>query len=446
MAALIAATLLLVDGCNLNPPPLTIAVNSGVEGVALKDAAYRYATDRGITVEIVEYPYDRLYDEELDQLQQEVSAYDVVMMDDPWLTGLLTGEGRRETGDMLLEPIRLDGMDNQARDDFLVDFFDSCREVCTYPRNADGVLYALPFVGNTQLLVYNRDVSPRPPGTWDDVVRIHQTAIGNDQVGYVMRVRTGNSIVTDFLPILWSAGGEAGEGGPATPRQVWRRALSHFRDLSEVGEGPNWSLVAADDFDLGIHLIKGTASMSIIWSAWTMAMTGVLADPGVRSETLLVAEVPGQQPALGAWLLGVPRASGRKALAHDFVRFATGPDVIARSIGFGNPSPRRSHYDGTGGEANAFPWFQCQAAALESARPRPGIPNWRAVERELGTILSRLYARRFGAGSDPVDSAVDQVEAAGLFEVIDPWRDRPASEVDGQVWSGCSGQSPISSN
>jgi ABC-type glycerol-3-phosphate transport system substrate-binding protein len=98
MAALIAATLLLVDGCNLNPPPLTIAVNSGVEGVALKDAAYRYATDRGITVEIVEYPYDRLYDEELDQLQQEVSAYDVVMMDDPWLTGLLTGEGRRATG------------------------------------------------------------------------------------------------------------------------------------------------------------------------------------------------------------------------------------------------------------------------------------------------------------------------------------------------------------
>lgn len=146
-----------------------------------------------------------------------------------------------------------------------------------------------------------------------------------------MRVQTGNSIVTDFLPVLWSAW--QGEGSfPEPSDDRTRLALSQLKDLgpnlssgdgAAALNGPNLSLVAADDFDLAIHLVRGEASMSIIWSAWIMAMTRARADTAALQSHLYVAEVPGGQPAMGAWLLGIPKGSQNESLAKKFLLFAT---------------------------------------------------------------------------------------------------------------------------
>jgi ABC-type glycerol-3-phosphate transport system substrate-binding protein len=171
-----------------------------------------------------------------------------------------------------------------------------------------------------------------------------------------------------------------------------------------------------------------------------MAMTAALADPAVESEDLVVAEVPGGQPTLGAWLLAVPRASAHKDLAHEFVRFATSPDMIARSIALGNPSPRQSHYGRDGVMAEAAGWFQCQRSSLELARPRPALPDWREVESRLGGVLSRLYTGRFDDAPDPVAAAVDEVEAAGLVELmsVETGRGDASTASPGRDSAGCS--------
>src|SRR6476660_4769503 len=63
---------------------LTLAVNSGVEGDALKQAAKDYETATGVHINIAEFPYANLFEKELIDLNARSGAYDLIMLDDPW--------------------------------------------------------------------------------------------------------------------------------------------------------------------------------------------------------------------------------------------------------------------------------------------------------------------------------------------------------------------------
>src|SRR3982750_4550921 len=63
---------------------LTLAVNSGVEGDALKQAARDYEAQTNVHINIVEFPYSNLFDKELVDLNARTGAYDLIMLDDPW--------------------------------------------------------------------------------------------------------------------------------------------------------------------------------------------------------------------------------------------------------------------------------------------------------------------------------------------------------------------------
>src|SRR6186997_200354 len=63
---------------------LTIAINSGVEGDALRQAARDYEQQTGIHINIAEFPYANLFEKELIDLNAHTGAYDLIMLDDPW--------------------------------------------------------------------------------------------------------------------------------------------------------------------------------------------------------------------------------------------------------------------------------------------------------------------------------------------------------------------------
>jgi hypothetical protein len=50
------------------PEPLTIAVHQGVEGIVLKRLAKRFSDHQKTPVQVVEYPYEDLYKNELGQV------------------------------------------------------------------------------------------------------------------------------------------------------------------------------------------------------------------------------------------------------------------------------------------------------------------------------------------------------------------------------------------
>src|SRR5215813_2457749 len=74
------------------PAKLTLTVNSGVEGDALKQAARDYETQTGVHINISEWPYSNLFEKELLDLNSHTGAYDLIMLDDPWFPRFTKGD------------------------------------------------------------------------------------------------------------------------------------------------------------------------------------------------------------------------------------------------------------------------------------------------------------------------------------------------------------------
>src|ERR671937_237380 len=71
---------------------LTLAINSGVEGDALKQAAKDYEAQTGVHINIAEFPYANLFEKELIDLNAQTGAYDLIMLDDPWFPRFASAE------------------------------------------------------------------------------------------------------------------------------------------------------------------------------------------------------------------------------------------------------------------------------------------------------------------------------------------------------------------
>jgi multiple sugar transport system substrate-binding protein len=382
MRDLCAASLLtglLLIGCGPASKPLTVAINAGVEGTALKLAAREWAAARSVPVEIVELPYANLFEKEMIDLTSRTGAYDVLMMDDPWFPALAQNES--------LTP--LPGTPDP-------DFLESCLSVCRHP-DKTGTFYAVPYVGNSQLFFYRKDLFAKygldPPTTWSRVLEAaRRIGPAERMYGYVMRAAPGNPAVADFMPLLWAFGGDLFDenGRVALSRP---EAIDALRFMLELGRyaPPGYAGFNADE--VSAHLLQSTAAMSINWPAWISAM-----DDPAKSKVPNAVEftsVPGEkrpgQAELGTWLLGVPAASKLKQQAFEFIFWASSREPMKQAVARGNPPTRRSIFEDPEllKTHRAFP---AQLASLASARPRPRTPFWNEIENVFGVCLSQANA------------------------------------------------------
>jgi multiple sugar transport system substrate-binding protein len=370
----------LLAACNRAPEKtLTIAVNAGVEGTALKLAAKEWGAARGVRVEVVELPYANLFEKEQLDLTSKTGAYDVIMLDDPWFPLML------ERGSIAPLPHQLDG-----------DFIASCVEVCKDPKHPEAH-FAVPYVGNSQLFFYRKDLFAKynlaAPRTWDDVLAAAKTIGAAEKMfGYVMRAAPGNAAVADFMPLLWAFGGDVldASGKPVCDSPAAIDALKFMVELGKYSP-PGYAGFNADE--VSAHLLQSTAVMSINWPAWIAAM-----DDSSKSKVVDKIDfipMPSQRShgvgELGTWILAVPAASHHTADAFDFIFWATDPPQMKQAALRGNPPTRRSVFQSPELIAK-FRAFPAQLASLDSARPRPRTPNWNEIENTFGVYLSKANA------------------------------------------------------
>ena len=354
LAALLTNGFLLAGCGHSDAPSLVIAVNAGVEGDALKAAAREWGAAHSVHTEIIDLPYDNLFEKELLDLTSRTGAYDVIMMDDPWFPRLVQNGA--------LTPLPSQTPDT----DFLVSCLDVCRE-----RN---VYYALPYVGNSQLFFYRKDLVSAP-ATWSDVLAAaKKIGAGGSMYGYVMRAAPGNAVVTDFLPLFWAFGAEMFtiNGAPNVASAEGTAALKFMLELGKYSP-PGYAGFNADE--VSAHLLQSTAAMSINWPAWIAAM-----DDPAKSKVvgkIDYAPLPSEKrkgvAELGAWMVGVPAASKNKDRAFEFINWATGAGPMKQATLQGNPPTRRTVFLDPELRAK-FRALPVQLQSLESARPRPRTP------------------------------------------------------------------------
>lgn len=401
-------------GCGLRDESasgLLLAVNAGVEAEGLNAAVRDYREQTGKNIRVVEYPYQSLFEKLLISLTGPSSRYDLVMIDDPWFPRLAQMGGLLE-----LEPLfgkrGLPGPD----DDFVGTSLALCREPY-----GTGALYGLPYVGNTQLFFYRKDLFDKhglpPPATWEDVYRSGRMIGGLEQVhGYVMRAAQGNAIVTDFMPLFWAFGAEMldREGRPRVNSPEAVSALEFMVRLAEISP-PGYVNFNADE--VGAHLLQGSAVMAINWPAWIPALD----DPG-RSRVVGKIEflpMPSQKnrgaSAIGNWLLSIPRSSSRKEEAFDFLLWVTSREQMRRSALHGNPPTRKSLFEDAE-LVRRFRSYPVQYRALLQSKPRPRSPVWNELENTFGIYLSQAHSG-YHAPREALEAANRE-----MGQILERWR------------------------
>jgi ABC-type glycerol-3-phosphate transport system substrate-binding protein len=311
--------------------------------------------------------------------------------------------------------------------------------------------YAVPFVANSQLFAYRSSDFDNAPTTWQQVLDTSRKAEQEHRVGYASRIGPGNSIVTDFMPILWAYDPESFPEvqKPAVTLKSPQRAFQTLATL--VGSRKPLGGASFDDFDVSAYLQQGCASMGIVWSARakmlvqtqdsterqmpppglgstiatsncaigrTLTLPAQLDPDGVKGkakreaaslrENLIFENVPQESgatspPELGVWLLAKPAGSKQWNRALDFVAYATdlANDDDARKLtqcfaatNFGTPPPRKLVLDTLEKNAELASKHPSLIPAirwsLENARARPRSACWREIECRLGTTLEQM--------------------------------------------------------
>ena len=366
---------------------LTVAAMAGPEGEALKQAALDYEAQTGVHLSITEFPYANLFDKEMIDLNARTGAYDLIMLDDPWFPIFASKQFLTELTP-LLQKRGQNGPDS--------DFVETSLALCRHPYQT-GSLYALPYVGNSQLFFYRKDLfekhSLNPPATWDDVLAaaktIQEKETGSGMYGYVMRAAQGNAAVADFMPIFWAYGGEMfdASGKPTVNTPEGIAALEFMVQMGKYSP-PGYPSFNAEE--VGAHLLQGTAAMAINWPVWITKFD----DPSkskvigkIEFTTLPSGRKPGQAE-IGNWLIAIPRASQNTEAAMDFLVWATTAEQMKRSALRGNPPTRKSLFHDPELVAK-FPAYPAQMRSLETSRPRPRTPQWNEIENVFGIFLSK---------------------------------------------------------
>ena len=384
--------LVLAVGCATKPnsKQLTLALVEGVEGEALKQAARDYEAQTGIRINFAQFPYQSLFEKELIDLNARTGAYDLIMLDDPWFPRFAGSQFLTDLTPLLQKR-------GQTGPD--ADFVEASINVCRHPFQT-GTLYALPYVGNSQLFFYRKDLFAKhglkEPATWNDVLAAAKTiqdketgANGGKMYGYVMRAAQGNAAVADFMPIFWAFGAEMFDpsGKPAVNSAEGIAALEFMLQLGKVSP-PGYASFNADE--VSAHLLQDTAAMSINWPAWISAFS----DPKrskvlgkIEFTTLPGATKPGQAE-IGNWLIAIPRDSQNAEAAMDFLLWATTTEQMKQSALRGNPPTRKSLFQDPELLAK-YPAYPAQFRSLSTSRPRPRTPQWNEIENAFGIFLSK---------------------------------------------------------
>jgi multiple sugar transport system substrate-binding protein len=371
------------------PDRLTIAALAGNESLGLKAVAPRWEEETRVELEIVEFPYNSLFERLVTTFQANTPTFDLVMLDDPWMPAF-------GTGDWLVPLDQTFGLERDP------DIPDITYEVGTWPPprgpappsevGKEPALLGLTIVGNVEMFAYRSDLMEEPQ-TWEDVLAAAQEHYQpGEMAGYVIRGLRGNPIVADFLPVLWSFGGDVFD-------DQWQVVIDSPESIGAVRflvqelkavaqEGPQ----NTDAADRSRLLAIGEGLQSTIWPG---EITGIVLNPEVTQvgDQMAFAPIPAGPsgegtPMMGNWLLAIPKASRKQETAFEFIQWITSPDVQREYVSAGGiPSRLSLLNDPELNEAN--PYFEALAESLQAPPNwRPRTDQWPAVEAIMGTRLN----------------------------------------------------------
>jgi len=397
---------------------------------AYRAVAAAYEEVSGIRVVLREFPYDGLYTQQVNAIQNSALPFDVFQIDEAGLWKFFENDW----------VVPFDEID----DGFTID-----SEVLTYAglpfwdpkrRTSDdsGHVMGHPINGNMDLFVYRQDLYGElglsVPSTWDEALHNAQSASssGGIQYGHVPRsqaTQNGLSVTYEFMPVFYSYGGSwfADEGVDWTPTintDAGIAAATMYRELALTGPEEPMTIGQAEV----ISLMQGGKALQTHVVA---AAANQFLDPDKSqiADVVGFAEVPAADPGgapaptSGTWSLCVPRglAPERESAALDYIRWVLSEDAQTMFMEAGGIPTRRTVLEsgaaGAGtGEASSYlaPLAQSMENVHAPVRYAFGPSMASQAEKHLSRIAAGDVEPARGM-AELQDAVVDVVREAGLL-------------------------------
>ena len=308
--------------------------------------------------------------------------------------------------------------------------------------SVDGKLYAVPFYGESSMLMYRKDladkagITVKDKPTWGEIkelaAKIHDPAAG--VYGICLRGKPGWGDNMAFLSTLVNTfGGQWFDMSwkPQVDSKPWHDAINFYVDLLK-NYGPPGS--ASNSFNEILALYnEGKCGM---WIDATIAAS-FISDPKQSkvADQVAFAQAPTMVTPKGAnwlwaWSLAIPAGSKKVDAANKFITWATSKDyinLVGKETGWGSvpTGTRKSTYENPD-FLKAARFAAAEKAAIDSANPNDStlpkspyvgvqfaaIPEFQSIGIAVGQQMSAALA-----GKTTVEAALKAGQVAAEREM-----------------------------
>jgi multiple sugar transport system substrate-binding protein len=306
----------------------------------------------------------------------------------------------------------LDAYLGNEREAYLSQFLPGYREAVT----VDDKVFALPAFADALFLYYRKDLLEKyreaPPATWPELARVArkiQQGEGNPNLqGLSFQGKAIEGAVCTFLLPYWSLGGEViRDGRMSFERSKAEAGLNMWRTMVSDGVAKKNSAEVGTD-DTRKELQAGKVIFGVNWGyAWNHFQKG--ADSQVKDKVGVVTlpAMPGGKSVscMGGWNWAVSAYGKNKAASVALVRWLASPAVAKQLAIKASLHPVFASVYKDPEVLAAVPWFADALPVVETARPRPVTPMYRAVSDAL-----RINTNTVMAGVKTPQQALDEIE------------------------------------
>ncbi|MFW6071633.1 MAG: sugar ABC transporter substrate-binding protein [Candidatus Bipolaricaulota bacterium] len=351
---------------------------------ALEPLAEDFEEDYGVEVELVEVPFGDIRTK-MENAGPSGEGPDILIGAHDW-TGELAKNG-------LIDPLLY--MEDQQDD-----FVDVSVEGFTYSDK----IYGLPYAFEAIALIYNTEMVPEAPETWEEVVEISKERRESEEENYGF-VYPGTGDPYHTYPFISAYGGYifAYDGG-FDPDDIGLDTEGAIKGLEKLDE-------MYEEGYLPEGIDYGTAASWFNDGKAAMFMTGPWEIPAIREAGIdfEVAPLPAMdgnqmKPFVGAQGFMLSAFSENKVLANEFLKSYIATDEAMTLIYEENERPPA--YIPTLDKVEEEPVVSAFSESARVGVPMPNIPEMGAVWENLGNQLQLISQQK----QEPKAAMEDTVE------------------------------------
>ena len=298
----------------------------------------------------------------------------------------------------------------------LDDWFPSIRETMT---GGGEQVRGLQFTTDVRVLYHRKDVVPRAPATWDELVSVATPLAERGLQVLFPAGRSEGAVTTTLWPQLWAQEEDLFDGEDiafASGRgyDAMRASLAVVEQCVKAGIAPARVATFGKEDDQAADVAAGRVAM-FVGGNWQAAALDNLIEDEDFFTTWGVAPIPsitGERfaTAAGGWVwAGFTDDQERLDTGADWVTetFVTDEGMAAWCSAGGYLPPRESVYDLEAYESNPFtPVFRQHLS--EYSRTRPGARKYLAVSNSMQIALSSVASGESGA-DEALDAALARI-------------------------------------